>query len=67
MQFILDLIHQKTSSFTFIGGKGIKKKSYTKTFLEKIERLFENYTLPLPPIWHNYCTFVYIKHIKYEN
>ena len=30
--------------------KGMKKKLYSQVFLKKTERLFENNTLPLPPI-----------------
>lgn len=33
----------------------MKKKLYSQVFLKKTERLFENNTLPLPPVWHKCC------------
>ena len=43
-----------------------EKKLILTNFFKKIERLFENYILPLPPIWHDYC-YKYNKNIKTFN
>ena len=42
--------------------KGMKKKLYSQVFSKKTERLFENNTLPLPPVWHK-CCYLQIKNL----